>query len=222
MTTLTINNLSLKRKNDILINDFSAHISSSYIYSLIGNNGTGKTTLLKTLAGLLPIFPEKIFIDENDISNLSLKDRSQNISFLLQQSPFDPFCLGIDRIAHGLIPFSGFFEDPYLEDQNALKYIVNKLNIYHLLQKPLMNMSGGEQRLVYLAKCLLNHNAKIYLLDEPTVFLDFGQKNNLIKALRHLLEQKKLIIFSSHDQAFIDEIATAHIYIENKKAYIKN
>lgn len=214
MTALVIKNLDIKINNNTIINGINLSIFAGEIYSLIGQNGSGKTSFLKTLAGLLPLAKEQIFLCKQDLASFSLNEKARNISLLLQHCPFEPYTLGIDRIAHGLLA---------MKDQDqAIFNIVDKLNIKHILYKPLMHMSGGERRLIYLAKCLVNKDIKLFLLDEPTVFLDFLQKDNLINIINSLQNMGKIIIFSCHDRDFIKQVATQILSVEKKQLFIQS
>jgi iron complex transport system ATP-binding protein len=216
-TNLVINNLSIFRNEKTLIESFSHKFKLGQIYAIMGDNGTGKTTLLKTLAGLLPIDSGQILIDDQDISLLPQNLKAIIISFLLQHSPTQPYCLVKDRIAHGFMPSLGY---DFFMDKNISHLIekeAQRLNIFHLLHRRLSKLSGGEQRLVNIAKCLISPKTKILLLDEPSVFLDFTQQQCLINNLKKQAACRRLVIFSSHDRNFIKNCATQLIWIRNKK-----
>lgn len=217
MIRLIIDRLTITLKNKTLITDFSLNAYQGEIIALMGSNGAGKTTLLKTLAGLLPSTTSSILIDGHSSSSYSWTHRAQIISFLLQHSTEHHFCTGQSRIAHGLIPSLGF--DFYIDDEIAasIRKMASRLKIDHLLSRRLKDMSGGEQRLIHLAKTFINSRSKIILLDEPSVFLDQEQQQNLIANLKTESTNHKLIFFSSHDELFIKRLAHRIIRIENKR-----
>jgi ABC-type cobalamin/Fe3+-siderophores transport system ATPase subunit len=220
--SLSIKNLSVVRNNKHLISNFSYCFDEGNIYALVGNNGSGKTTLLKTLAGLLNTYRGNILLEGHDLILLSEKMKANIISFLLQQSPEQPYCTAINRIAHGLMPTFGYDFLPKDKTFLMIEDIAKKLNIYHLLHRRLSQMSGGEQRLVHIAKCLVNSSTKIVLLDEPSVYLDFTQQNNLGENLQRKAHNGQLIIFSSHDARFIERFAHKTMTIENKQIHISH
>lgn len=200
-----------------LIKSFDASFLPKEICALVGNNGAGKSTLLKTIAGLLPIKRGLIRLGEQELNKMSPQSKARHISFLQQTSVTHPYCLAQSRIAHGLVPIFGcdfFIEE---EQEKMIEDVAKRLNISHLLKKPLAQMSGGEERLVHLAKCLVNPHIKILLLDEPSVFLDFTQQENLVSCLKEEAKNGKTIIFSSHDRHFISQLAHRGLLIENQR-----
>lgn len=215
---LTLNSLDVLRESRTLVKSFSYQFFPGQIIALVGNNGAGKTTFLKTIAGLFDVKPHQIMIDGDDLKSLSPQARAQTISFLLQQTVEQPYCTAKYRIAHGLMPSLGydFFLDEKTEAQ--IEETARKLNIHHLLNRRLSQMSGGEQRLVNVAKCLINPSTKILLLDEPTVYLDFTQQHNVLLNILQHAQAQKLVLFSSHDASFIQQSAHGIITIDNGHA----
>lgn len=217
MARLLLQNLVIHRSNKILLENISHEFLNGAIYALVGNNGSGKTTLLKTLAGLIHFDSKRIFIDGEDLKHIERKERANIISLLLQNHVEQLHCLAHNRIAQGLIPIYGFDFSPDKKIENLILKVASRLKINHLLSRPLMQMSGGEQRLIHLAKTLINPNPRLLLLDEPSVFLDFTQQNNVGQTLREEAKLDRLIIFSSHDQDFIHRFADYVIAINNQR-----
>jgi iron complex transport system ATP-binding protein len=205
-----------------LLSDINFNFNISDIVAIIGNNGTGKTTLLKTIARIYQASKNKIFIDERDLNQLSTQYLAQNIVYLSQHPPHFSNILVEARIAHGLIPFRGI--NSLLDEKTfkKIKKIAEKLNISHLLGRNLMQLSGGEKQLVHIAKAFINQQAKIYLLDEPSTYLDIEQKQNLIKIIRAMGEEKKLVLFSSHDVFVINEASNKKFILKNNRNKFNN
>lgn len=218
MTRLLIKDLFVAREKNILIKEFSHQFEPGCIYAVVGNNGVGKTTFLKTLAGLTTPSSGNIFFEQVNLLTLNERDRAKIISFLLQDPPNQTYCTTLNRIAHGLMPTIGY--DAFLDEHatSLIDEVAQRLNVHHLLSRRLHTLSGGEQRLVHLAKCLVNPHTKIVLLDEPSAFLDFSQQNNLGKNLKAHAQRGQIIIFSSHDAAFIKRYSDCVIEIVNQQA----
>ncbi len=216
-TELVIDKLRLIRNSSLLIENFSGVWESGAIVALVGNNGAGKSTFLHTLGALLAPHAGEIKLDQKPIAGLHPLERAKKIAMLQQVSPIQPYCIAKNRIAHGLMPHHGF---SWL-DQTQLSRIdtlADKLNIHHLLHRPLSNMSGGEHRLIDIAKVLINDQARLILLDEPSVFLDFSQKKVLAANILERAADNAIVIFSSHDLDFIASAATEVILFEKSLA----
>ncbi len=216
MAILELCNLSVTVGKNVLVKRFSHEFKSGTIVALVGNNGSGKTTLLKTIAGLNGNQQGQVFIDKRALASLTPNLRAQYISFLLQHAPEQPYCSASGRIAHGLMPALGYHHGVDAHRQALILDMAQRLNIGHLLDRTLSKMSGGEQRLVHIAKCLINPSAKILLLDEPSVFLDFMQQTNLLRNLKDQKDRGRLVFFSSHDAAFINRAADSIVMIKER------
>ncbi len=134
----------------------------------------------------------------------------------MQHSPEQPYCTAQSRIAHGLVPSFGYQHFVDAESVELIEQTAIGLKIKHLLERRLATLSGGEQRLVHIAKCLINPSTQVLLLDEPSVFLDFTQQNNLLNNLQHQKDLGRLVIFSSHDAAFIKRAADEVLMIKGQ------
>jgi iron complex transport system ATP-binding protein len=203
---LSMTNLKVMQQRRILLENLNEVFMPNEICAIVGRNGAGKTTLLKTLAGLIKS-EGKIRVDGEDLASLKPQERAKKLSFLPQHSSDHPYCSVNSRIAHGLMPTWGY--DFLIDEkaQNLIENVASSLKINHLLHKNLAHLSGGELRLIHLAKCLVNPQVKLILLDEPSVFLDFIQQEILMECLKAQSLLGKTLIFSSHDQYFIKNLA---------------
>lgn len=217
MPKLAIKNISLHRQQICVLNSFSAFFNAGEIIAVVGNNGSGKSTLLHTLAGLRRDAGQ-IYFDDEDSQSLSRLEFAQRLSLLMQSTIVHPYALAYNRIAQGLMPHGGFSSKLNQLSVQLIEESAHKLKIIHLLKRPLASMSGGEQRLVNIAKCLVNPHISIILLDEPSVYLDFAQAANLRLNLIERAKLGALIIFASHDRELIEHCATKVLFIEQQRA----
>lgn len=212
---LTVENLCLQKNKKAILNNISLELLGGKIFALVGANGAGKTTFLKCLVGLEPHAYKSVHFNNIEVAKIDKITRSKKFSLLTQNSSISISCLAKYRIAHGLIPNYGFSSWLNQAQNEKIYEISNKLGIQHLLDRPLNLMSGGEQRLVHIAKCIVNSNIELLLLDEPSVFLDFNQKMLLVKTILSLKSPNRIIIFSSHDSSFIKNCADKILALEN-------
>ena len=215
--SLIIKDLTFEVNKKIIFNNINISLQADNIYALIGDNGSGKTTLFKSMLGLNNSSKNNIEFNNNNLNKLSTNFMANKFSFLSQENFNLTYCLVKQRMAHGLIPMYGL--SPWLSDEqiNLIEQVAKDLNITHLLDRSINLISGGEQRLVNIAKTLINPQCEVFLLDEPSVFLDFKQKKILINYLLKLKSSKRIIIFSSHDSDFINKCANKILLLKNNQ-----
>jgi len=164
------------------------------IVGILGRNATGKSTFLKILYG----------IEKSDQKNI---ETSITISYKPQEISANKTTLVAD------------FINPKNIEKKSEKFnlIVANLNIFHLLNRPLNSLSGGELQRVWIAACLFKE-ADIYLLDEPTAYLDVKQRLNLAKFLKVFLRiYKKAALVVDHDLSFLEYISDSLMLFEKKE-----
>ena len=176
-----------KKENDV-IKDLSIEIEKGKFHSIVGGNGTGKTTVLSILAGLNKPYRGKVNLD----SNIAL----------LPQNPQALFVeMTVERDIYEML---NSIEKDETEREKRAEAIIEMLNLEDILKRHPYDLSGGEQQKVAMAKVLLL-NPKILLLDEPTKALDSHFKIKLGNILRDLVERGTTIVMVSHDIEFCAE-----------------
>jgi len=168
------------------------------ILALLGPNGSGKTTLLKLLSKILEPRGGTILIMEKDIKQYSYNELAKTVSMVPQihraTQPYTVF----DVVLMGRNPqMDSMF--PKESDIKIALSILEELGIAHLKDRPYTDISGGELRLVLIARALAQES-KIMLLDEPTAFLDFKNASLVLQKINELKEKKgKTIVVTLHD-----------------------
>lgn len=173
-------------------------IAASEVLALLGPNGGGKTTLLKTLLGLLRPLAGKITVAGRALSDVSVRERARLVAYVPQvhQGTFaftveDVVLMG--RSAHG-----NLFSQPSLHDREITGRMLVRLGIEHLAQRPYTLISGGERQLALIARALAQE-PRLVILDEPTANLDFGNQGKVMREIRALAASGLAVIFSTHD-----------------------
>jgi iron complex transport system ATP-binding protein len=180
-------------------NDINLQLSESQFVCLIGPNGIGKSTLLKTISKTVPAISGSIKVLGKTLKELSTKEISKLISLVLTDY-IETFNLtAIDVIRMGRYPHTGFWGNLNNSDKETINKTVDKLQIGHLINRQYGELSDGEKQKILIAKALVQ-DAPIMLLDEPTAFLDFPTKASLFVLLKKLVKISKMgIIISTHD-----------------------
>ena len=182
-----------------VISDISVELHSGQLVCLIGENGIGKSTLLKTLTGFLPKLKGRLLLDNRDIESFSQQELARQVSIVLTQKP-DVQNLTIEEIIGlGRSPYTGFFGRLRAEDRLVVDDAIAAMGIEKLRGRMIQTLSDGERQKVMIAKALAQETPVI-LLDEPTAFLDFPSKVDTFQSLRNMAhERDKLILLSTHD-----------------------
>jgi len=181
-----------------VLNSLSLDIVPASITAILGPNGAGKTTLLNTILGFLKPQSGAILLDDVNISQYSRSQLSRMIG-LVPQAEHIPFNFTVlEYILLGRTPYMGIFSMPQEKDYQVAESMLNLLHIAHIKQRPITELSGGEQQLVLLARALAQQ-PKILLLDEPTTHLDLGNTVFILNALKDLARRNVTVIFTTHD-----------------------
>ncbi len=189
-------------------------LHSGSIYALIGSNGSGKSTFLKTICGKEKALEGSIFIDNKNIQEFSMLELAKQIAFVPARFPEIDFMTVFDFIALGRTPYINNFGRLNQNDNSIIKTIIDKLHITHLENKFTYQLSDGEKQLCSIARAL-TQQTPILLLDEPTSFLDYRNKRRLLHTLYTLSQEMNLVIlFSTHDLESIQQFDIQKIGIE--------
>ena len=169
--------------------------------AIMGQNGAGKTTLVKHFNGLLKPTKGQVFVDEVDVSKVSVATLSKNVGFVFQNPDHQLFSETVeDEISFALRNF-GFKEDVI---ENRVTWALNLLGLTQYRKTSPFMLSGGERKRVALAS-VLAWDPKILILDEPTIGQDYQQKEKLRQFIMQMKTQDRTIIMVTHDVEFVAE-----------------
>ncbi|MCC6599714.1 MAG: ABC transporter ATP-binding protein [Crocinitomicaceae bacterium] len=193
----------------------SASLKAGEMVALIGRNGTGKTTLIKTLAGILKPLAGSVLVGGNELFAMKPAERAKMVSLVLtQRLPL----LGMDvrtLVSLGRYPHAGSFGWITKEDERIADQCIERLGIANLALKALSELSDGEMQKVMIARALAQQSP-VMILDEPTAFLDYVAKEELFVLLRSLSKEEDVaILFSSHDLSLAAQFASRQWVVEN-------
>ena len=203
---IEVKNISFSYSKDspLIFENISFSVEKGDILCVLGPNGTGKTTLIKTLNKIHEINDGEILIDGKNIKKLSYTDISKYIGYIPQgHVPSFPFTV-FDVVLMGRSPYISLTSSPKLRDKKIASDALKTVGIYHMKDKEYTNLSGGERQLVFLAR-VLAQEPDVLILDEPTNHLDFGNQIRLLEILEQLSNLGLAIVMSSHypDHAFL-------------------
>jgi len=214
MSGVKVKELTFRYDKKVVLDHLSFEVNKGEILAILGPNGSGKTTLLKCLNMLLK--PKgSFFIDSFDISKFNEKEIAKFVGYVPQiHSLVFPYKV-IDVVVSGRTPYLGF-STPTKKDYDHAYNVLNKLGLTHLADKPYTQLSGGQLRLVLIARALVQQ-PKILLLDEPTSHLDLKNRVLVLKILREITSEGTTIIMSEHDPSLVSIFSNKILLMCNGK-----
>lgn len=166
---------------------------------LIGANGCGKSTLLRTLAGLQKALHGSIRWQGKDAGRYTPRELARTLSIVLTERPEAPALTAGEVVEMGRIPYARLLAGPTAKDRQAVSMALETTRTADFYTRSLNTLSDGEKQRIFIAKALAQDTPAI-LLDEPTAFLDFASKIDILRLLRDLAHgAEKAILLSTHD-----------------------
>lgn len=197
---LTTHSLSIGySKQKPLISDLNLTLRSGALTILTGENGTGKSTLLKTITKIIKPLDGKIFVNGTDLSQISAAQMAENAAVVLTDRLSSENFTALEVISFGRSPYTGFFGRLTQKDYSIIKGVAEDLKIEQLLNLNFYELSDGQKQKVLIAKALAQQT-EIIILDEPTAFLDFKAKDEIFALLKKIAAEKDIaVLASTHD-----------------------
>ncbi|MBP5630109.1 MAG: ABC transporter ATP-binding protein [Bacteroidaceae bacterium] len=196
---ISLQNLTVGYGEKAVLSDINQTLQAGQMVCLLGANGAGKSTILRTLAGFLPPLSGKVLVDGRDLNSLSVSERSKAVSVVLTERVEVQYMKVADLVGMGRSPYTGFFGTLTKEDKAIVGEAIEMVGIGNLAERTIDTLSDGERQKAFLAKALAQQTP-IILLDEPTAFLDFHAKVSTLRLMLKLAhETNKTIFLSTHD-----------------------
>lgn len=198
---------SSKKNTRIVAENINSDVNSGELTCLLGANGIGKSTLLRTLSAFLPKLSGNIYISGKNLDEYNDKDLATLVSVVLTDKIEIKNMTARNLIGLGRSPYTGFWGGLRKEDEAVVDEAISLVKIENLAERMIHTLSDGERQKVMITKALVQETP-IILLDEPTAFLDFPSKVEIMQLL-HKLSRKtnKTIFLSTHDLELALQIA---------------
>jgi iron complex transport system ATP-binding protein len=191
--------------------DFS--VEEGDFVGIVGPNGSGKTTLLRCMVGLIKKEHGEVVIGHHKIENLDKRELARRVAFVPQlMEPIEGFTVE-ELVLLGRTPYFNRFSFETEDDQDAVKWAIEELNIEKLKDRPVSDLSGGEFQRAAIARALAQE-PRILLLDEPTSHLDIRFQMKISKLLRKLRKHRS-IIATFHDLNLASRYCSRLVLIKN-------
>lgn len=192
-------NISAGYGGKAVVRNISFTAPKGKITSLIGPNGQGKTTLLRTAGGLLAPQAGRVMLDGRPVDSYRRRELAR-LAAMLPQVRETPAITVQRLVAHGRYPHLGFGRELAQADRELVERAMEEAGVQALRDRELASLSGGERQRAYIAMALAQ-DSEALLLDEPTTYLDIGQRYEVLELIRRLNAWGKTVLMVLHDLA---------------------
>ncbi len=196
---ISLKELHIGYQSKHIAGPINEHLKKGQLVCLLGPNGTGKSTLVKTVAGLINPLEGKIDYQDKPIIELSSREKSKLLSVVLTEPIIIGNLTAYEIVELGRYPYKNWWGKNTEEDQTIVEEAIKSTGIEHLRDRKIAELSDGEKQKIMIARALAQ-NTDYILLDEPTSHLDLPSKIEVMTLLRQLVMQwDKSILVSTHD-----------------------
>jgi len=198
MSLLRTHDLAIGYGKKQLSGGLNLSIEPGQLIGLIGQNGVGKSTLMRTLCGFQKALGGEVLIAEKSLSSYPANDLAKKISVVLTEKPGAQNLTVLELISLGRHPYSGWLGQLREADIAAMERAFEQCQIHYLLEKRLHQLSDGQLQKVMIARALAQ-DTDLILLDEPTSHLDLRNKMEVLELLKTVSASGKSVLISTHE-----------------------
>lgn len=217
--SLNVNDLRFSYSKKEILKGISFKAERGEVVGILGQNGCGKTTLLRCINASLIPGGGNVMLDEEDVKSLSKKEIAKKMAFVTQTTNITfPFTV-YETVMMGRYPRIGSIDAESDNDINIVYNAMKDTGILQFADRSINELSGGERRRVLIARAL-TQEPEVLLLDEPTLHLDINHQFDLMELINKLAKEKKLLILIvTHDIILASRYCDKMILVENGKIY---
>ncbi|MFC5649596.1 ABC transporter ATP-binding protein [Paenibacillus solisilvae] len=217
MIRLTTSQLNIAYEERLIVENLNIAIPQGKITALVGANGSGKSTILKTLARIMSPAAGTVLLDGKSIHKQSTKEVAKQLA-ILPQNPTAPDGLTVSElVSYGRFPYQKGFGSLSREDRSIIQWSIDSTGMSEFTDRPIDQLSGGQRQRAWIAMALAQQT-DILFLDEPTTFLDMAHQLEVLELLQKLNESSgRTIIMVVHDLNHASRYAHHMIAIKKGK-----
>ena len=208
---LKIESLTVAYGSKTILHDISFAVQPGEILALIGPNGTGKSTLIRAISGVISIKSGDVFSNGENLADLTIRQRAKTLSVVPQARQLGGAFSVEQAVMMGRTPYLSWLRQESEADKAAVKLALEQTSLEAFADRSIAQLSGGEQQRVLLARALAQSTPTL-LLDEPTNHLDLQHQTNLLSIVKRLAKEESLtVLVAMHDlnlvSFFADKVA---------------
>ncbi|KYG92636.1 ABC transporter ATP-binding protein [Paenibacillus jamilae] len=218
MFRLKTANLDIAYEDRLIVEDLNVEIPQGKITALVGANGSGKSTILKTMARIMNPKGGSVLLDGKSIHKQSTREVAKQLA-ILPQNPTAPEGLTVtELVSYGRFPYQKGFGSMKAEDRKMVEWAIQVTGMSEFHDRPIDQLSGGQRQRAWIAMALAQ-DTDILFLDEPTTFLDMAHQLEVLHLLEYLnTSEKRTIVMVVHDLNHAARYAQHMIAIKKGKA----
>lgn len=218
MFRLKTANLDIAYEDRLIVEDLNVEIPQGKITALVGANGSGKSTILKTLARIMNPKGGSVLLDGKSIHKQSTREVAKQLA-ILPQNPTAPEGLTVtELVSYGRFPYQKGFGSMKAEDRKMVEWAIQVTGMSEFHDRPIDQLSGGQRQRAWIAMALAQ-DTDILFLDEPTTFLDMAHQLEVLHLLEYLnTSEERTIVMVVHDLNHAARYAQHMIAIKKGKA----
>ena len=215
MARLEIQNITLDYGRYPVIEGLSFQLCPGELIGLVGPNGCGKTSLIKSLSRVLPTRSGQILLDGKELSRFSRNELARIVG-VLPQNPYLPETFTVSEVVIlGRNPYLGLLGGESAKDMAIVWKAMERTGITHLAKRRIGELSGGEKQRVTIAR-VLTQEPQVILLDEPTANLDICHQLDIMDLITHLCREKSIsVLIAIHDLNIASQYCTRIMMLKN-------
>ena len=196
---LAVKELSIGYKSKVVAKNIGFSLEPGILCGIVGINGIGKSTLLRTLGGFQPKLNGTITLQQNRLEDHSPSHLAKQLSVVLTEQPASKNLTVQELIALGRQPYTNWLGSLSKQDKDHIQQSLDVFLLADLRHTKCHELSDGQLQRVLIARAMAQ-DTPLILLDEPTTHLDLYHKAQILKMLQHLAHQnQKTIVFTSHE-----------------------
>ena len=208
-----------KKKSTIISEGINFNINKGELVGLVGANGIGKSTLLRSLAGMQSSLQGSISINGNSLQDTSALQLANRLSIVLTETPASKNLSVLELVSLGRHPYTNWVGSLSETDKNIIQNAINDTEIDSLVHKKCYELSDGQLQKVMIARALAQ-DTPLILLDEPTTHLDLYHRASVLKLLKKLSQENgKTILFSTHEIDLAIQLSDKMIVMTSEKTF---
>jgi len=210
-----------KKRSNVISKDINLSFTEGTLISLVGANGIGKSTLLRTLANMQKVVDGSIRIHDKNLDQYHSLELATLLSVVLTEAPSSKNLSVLEFVSLGRQPHTNWMGSLDAEDKGKVQLALDQTDVSALQQRKCLELSDGQMQRVAIARAIAQ-DTPIVLLDEPTTHLDLYHRASILKLLKKLTkETKKTILFSTHEIDLAIQLSDQMILMTEKETFME-